>query len=1227
MRLLLTFLAILTFSFHTFSQTNYEVTHYTVEDGLMSNDIRDIFQDSLGVIWVENGLGFTKFYGDKIENITGLKNEEWGESFQVSKGRIFNAEYYYESSSNALKRRYKSNLNYKNEKYNYIIGLWKDSKSNELKLAMSDTPLNDEFGNQYYFKIHEKDTFFYKVDFYGKDTTNLSALINQKKSFQTAQLMLGQFDSKSNYSFSAKEEEVFIYSPHTNTLDSFPNIKGFVRFFELQDGSFALHLKKEVKNTSLMLTTTNQDGSISQESIQEFNSYLIVYDKQKSKITDSVKLGKWPRWGSGLEHKVDKGNADWFLNNGNTLLKIKEGKLEEKIVSNEEILDYEFNSANTLKYLIKRYGKTILVSKSQGYELSFPSDRFFIDKQDNLFFPTNPGFYKLTSSNYEFKEWTDFKGNSKNVQRLYSWIPNQYIIDTLYRKVELLFKAPFIYGLTNDSLFLIQEHENYGGNTAKFLKYKNDLYCEIISFKNQTKYLLKIDSNLNVKQIELNGKINFILNKEVLSSVNKQGVYTIRQDKFYSQKSWSDSLNLEKVLHRSSFKQISKDFLNQTPVALEIKSDSTSKILLYDPKINKLNANNANTLNKLLHSPASLGNSKWFALTKDKLLLYNHAKLKSIDNSVLNYNGEEYISIMHLQDKYSNVYLGGDYGLGLAFIPSSLDTIYKLKPEADPEFFNRDFRDIRLSEDSNKLWMLSNQGLHSLDLEKFNQSGTIDLENFIIPETQGYKIQSIGDSILMNFNVDGIAYLKIGDNRFIPSAPQIHFTSLRKDYNTFNWTNTTNKIDSSYGNVMPYNMNLSHDQNHLTFDYQGVSHSNKKPLIYFHQLVGLDTNFVGTTSKSATYSNLEPGDYTFKVFAQDENDNASRVIECSFSIAPPYWETWWFISLCVLAIGSTVYSAYQYNIRRLKARQAELESEVDAATFEIREQKDEIEEAHREITDSIAYAKRIQSAILPPLKLVKEQLESSFILYKPKDVVAGDFYWMTTSVSERSRRADVVYFAAADCTGHGVPGAMVSVVCNNALNRSVKEFGLTEPGEILDKTRELVIAEFEKSEEEVQDGMDIALCSLRTSSGVEKPAELKYAGAHNPLWLIRKGKFEESNFPEGSRFSQSEDEIYQLVEVKADKQPIGKYASTKPYTTHTFELQKGDTLYLFSDGFVDQFGGDKGKKFKSLNFKRLLLSIQEKDMDIQRQLIDEAFEEWKKGLEQIDDVCVIGVRI
>lgn len=258
----------------------------------------------------------------------------------------------------------------------------------------------------------------------------------------------------------------------------------------------------------------------------------------------------------------------------------------------------------------------------------------------------------------------------------------------------------------------------------------------------------------------------------------------------------------------------------------------------------------------------------------------------------------------------------------------------------------------------------------------------------------------------------------------------------------------------------------------------------------------------------------------------------------------------------------------------------------------IEHQKQIVETKNKEITDSIQYAKRIQKAILPPDQTIKKLLGDSFVLYKPKDIVAGDFYWA-------EEKDNCTLFAAADCTGHGVPGAMVSVVCNNALNRSVREHGLTDPGEILNKTREIVVQEFERSDDEVRDGMDIALCSLEGN-------KLKYAGAHNPLWIIRKNE---------------------LLEIKANKQPVGKFDKQESYTTHSFDLIKEDTIYIFSDGYADQFGGEKGKKLKKANFKKLLLSIQQETMPKQCKIINDRFEQWKGDLEQLDDVCVIGIRV
>jgi serine phosphatase RsbU (regulator of sigma subunit)/predicted negative regulator of RcsB-dependent stress response len=257
-----------------------------------------------------------------------------------------------------------------------------------------------------------------------------------------------------------------------------------------------------------------------------------------------------------------------------------------------------------------------------------------------------------------------------------------------------------------------------------------------------------------------------------------------------------------------------------------------------------------------------------------------------------------------------------------------------------------------------------------------------------------------------------------------------------------------------------------------------------------------------------------------------------------------------------------------------------------------------VEEKNKDILDSITYAKRLQDAILPPLSMVEKYLPESFVLYKPKDIVAGDFYWM-------ERVGDNILIAAADCTGHGVPGALVSVVCSNALNRTVKEFKITEPGKILDKVRELVLETFEKSESNVQDGMDISLAAISRKLLVDS-AEIQWAGAFNSLWYMQNGE---------------------MKELAADKQPIGKTDKPLPFTTHNIELGKGDSLYLFTDGYADQFGGPKGKKFKYKAMQEKLLAISHQQMAEQKSILNKTIEDWKGNLEQVDDVLIIGIRV
>jgi len=345
-----------------------------------------------------------------------------------------------------------------------------------------------------------------------------------------------------------------------------------------------------------------------------------------------------------------------------------------------------------------------------------------------------------------------------------------------------------------------------------------------------------------------------------------------------------------------------------------------------------------------------------------------------------------------------------------------------------------------------------------------------------------------------------------------------------------------------------------------------------------------------------------------------------------------------WVSLCGLLLAILAAVAFYRNFARKKKDNVLLQEK----NVQIQKQKHLIEEKNKEIVDSINYAKRLQEAILPPVELIQKQLPQSFVLYMPKDIVAGDFYWtylISRQQAESSMQAvnssmppsgDCLLIAVGDCTGHGVPGAMVSVVCANAMNAAVKEFGLREPAKILDKVSELVEQTFEKSASEVKDGMDISLVKITAinenpenklqkgklvipkgkslSDVIEenKKYEIEWAGANNPLWYIKSGEWQE---------------------IKADKQPVGKFDNRKPFTLNRIELKAGDSFFLFSDGFADQFGGKDGKKIKNKNLKEFLYKNASLPSQQQKEILEREFNSWKSNYEQVDDVCIIGVRL
>jgi serine phosphatase RsbU (regulator of sigma subunit) len=314
---------------------------------------------------------------------------------------------------------------------------------------------------------------------------------------------------------------------------------------------------------------------------------------------------------------------------------------------------------------------------------------------------------------------------------------------------------------------------------------------------------------------------------------------------------------------------------------------------------------------------------------------------------------------------------------------------------------------------------------------------------------------------------------------------------------------------------------------------------------------------------------------------------------------------WFFLIMLVFAVVLAYFIYNSYRIKReanVKLEEKNIlitrqRDEIEKQRDDISEQRDRIAEQNKLIWDSIHYAKRIQSALLPDDLNFNNVLDHFFIMYRPKDVVSGDFYW-------ESKVGDEVIVVAADCTGHGVPGALMSMLGVTFLNEIVNTRNITRPSEILDALRDDVINAFNQKgqrDDEIYDGMDIAVCCIN-----QKNNTVQFSGANNPLVLIR------------------ESEVYQF---KGDRMPVAISDNMMAFNNHTIELQQNDQIYIFSDGYIDQFGGENNKKFMRKRLVKLLTDIKDEPMNNQKEILVKTFDDWKGANEQTDDVVIIGMRI
>lgn len=488
------------------------------------------------------------------------------------------------------------------------------------------------------------------------------------------------------------------------------------------------------------------------------------------------------------------------------------------------------------------------------------------------------------------------------------------------------------------------------------------------------------------------------------------------------------------------------------------------------------------------------------------------------------------------------------------------------------------------------LWLPTNVGLSRFNPNEKNDNGNA-FKNYNTKDgiqgrefNQGASFLCKDGKILVG-GVSGFNYfdpVTIKENQVTPNSYIYSFSRQGKEIVT-----DTNILFKKH-------IELTYRENYFTFELIALDYTDPEKNKFMYILEGYDNDWsTASNVRYVTYTELPGGTYTFKVKATNSDGVWHDMpYQITITVIPPWWKTTWFYITATILLVGMIFGFTSYRTNAVKKENKILENKVAERTKELAEK-------NRDITSSIEYAKRIQEAILPSKEAIFSKLRNAFILYKPKDIVSGDFYWF-------GERNNYKIIAVVDCTGHGVPGAFMSMIGHNLLNQIVLEKGFYEPGAILSELHKGVQAALKQGINEINtnDGMDVSILSINTDT-----QEALWAGAFRSLIIVNsQGAIEKTD---------------------GNKYPVGgaQLDIDRVFATHRKQLNKGDMIYMFSDGYADQFGGEKGKKFMVKRFYDILVSIHKYHVAEQQAQLNTYFEQWRGSYEQVDDVLVVGIKI
>jgi len=1150
---------------------NTKFKHLSVDDGLSDNYVSAILQDKEGFMWLGTSDGLNKYDGYKFTIYRNNPND----SNSIGPGNI---RCIYEDKEGLIWIGSESALS----RF--------DKTTGKFKVFVNDPTDPNSLSNNIVININEDKEGILWISTYGgglnkfnKKSGKFFAFKNDKKNPNSlnCNFVMSSFEDSKGTIWIATFENLI------GGLNSFDKNTGKFTYYESDQYDFKkiLYIKKNGLSPIIYKITQDADGKLWIANGSPSHG-LITFDTEKKTIINQFKND--PKDKFSLSHNIiyclyddAKGNL-WA------------GTLDGLNILNK----------NTGKFTVFKNDPDNSNSLSNNYITSI-----YPDHQGLLWVGTQGGGVNIYDKNNN--NFIVFKNNPKNSRSI---------------------KNNNVQSIYEDSKGIIWMGTNAGGLTKfdkKTQEFNHSPGRYFDAGKMRPMFVINDIVETNDKQLCLG-----TLSSTVFCFDHTNNKYSLPPPPYFVEESGSESKNPAFI--GDILTDYKKDLWISASNGLFRFCFRDKKRILYLKDTETPNSISENYTTNLFEDSQ---NNVWVSTSSTGLNVYKRATGKfycfkndpknpnSINNNVSNIVYESPNGVLWIGTNG-----GGLNALVLQKTENQFTSGYKFFHFTDKDGLPNNIITGILPDDNGNLWISTNQGLSKFTPPRYLSLSTLNLasdtsSSGIINDKPVFKNYNVFDGLPSNSIND--AAFKTKDNWmyfgssdgllcFHPDSikdnthkPPVYFTSFKIFEKEF-------PLDTPI--AIKREIILSYKQNSCTFEFVALDYAQPSKNQYAFMLQGFDDKWrYSDNRRFASYTNLDPGEYVFRVKASNNNgiwneEGASiRII-----ITPPFWRTNIFYVTCILFVIMVVFGYIKWRERKLTEEKKILEGQVTMRTKELTEANSEIVQKNHEITDSINYAKRIQQAILPDKKEIYSALPNSFVLYKPKDIVSGDFYFFNKTITQISKddftdnanqrigisAHQIISIAAADCTGHGVPGAFMSMIGSEKLHDAVQQSKI--PGEILMLINKGIKTTLHQSQNDdsTRDGMDIAFCTIDLQNN-----KVLYSGANRPLLLIRKDSTE-------------------IEEIKATKNAIGGFTENdQHFETHEIQLQQGDTFYIFTDGYADQFGGEKGKKFTTKKFKQTLLEIQNKSMQEQEKFLSDVMDAWSSNTEQVDDILVIGIRI